>query len=602
MKYLIWAICLLVSTTVIGQRNQDATLAQQYLRNGEYEKAKVLYEKLHKKQPNSDYYFSRYLECIVSLEEYKEAEKVLKKQIKKNPKKVQLFVSYGNLYERQLDMPKADEQYRKAIKQLPADRYQITRLANEFIKLTKYDLALEAYQKGNKLLKDKFLFAYELADLYRRMGKSTEMVENYLNSLTVQPQRLPSIKTLFQRSLGEEDYKELQQQLYTRIQENPNETIFVELLTWVFLQKKDYKNALRQAKALDRRLEENGGRIYRLGTTAANEKDYDAAILAYDYIIEKKGKTNTYYLDAKRESLKCKRNKLVSGFDYTKEDLLVLETEYETFLNEFGRNKNTGKIIYELADLEAFYLNNLDKAISLLDSMLAYPGLHRHLKAETKISLADFYLMRGEIWESTLLYSQVDKDFKEDVLGQMARFKNAKLSYYNGDFEWAQGQFNVLKASTSKLIANDALDLSVFIMDNLALDTTPLPTQMYAAADLLAFQNKTEEAFEKLTILRNLYPKHALEDDILYAEAHLYLKERDVNKAVEKLQEIIDNHPKSIRLDNSLFELAELYEKHLKDNEKAKNLYEKIILDHSGSTYAVKARKRYRILNGEKVE
>lgn len=600
---LFWIGGLMLCFSIIGfsQSPQTAKLAQQYFRNGEYEKAAELYQKLYQAQSYSDFYFTRYLATLVALQNFSKAEKLLKKRIKKYPNKTQLYVDYGNLYEQQYESQKADAKYQEAIAKLPAERYQIIRLANAFVKLTKYDLALQTYERGGKILKDKYLFAYELGDLYRRKGETKSMIENYLNALVQNPTRLSSMKTLFQRYLGDEDFKELQVQLYDRIQQDATSTVYPELLTWLFIQRKDYKNALRQVRAMDRRLKENGGRVYRLAQTAARDKDYPTAVKAYNYIVENKGRQNTYYLEAKREILRCKRSQLVAGYNYSLEDLRILEKEYEEFLTEFGHNKSTGGIILELAELEALYINDLDKATDLLDEMVRFPDLRRQLKAEAKIALADYYLMQGERWEATLLYSQVDKDFKDDILGQLARFKNAKLSYYTGDFQWAQDQFSVLKASTSKLIANDALDLSVFIMDNLGLDTTIGPMLKYARADLLVFQNQFEQAFITLDSIKTLYPKHSLEDDIYYTKAKIYLKKKALNKAAEMFNYIIANFPESIRLDNALFELGDLYENHLDKKEEAQELFKRIITEHSDSTFAVEARKRFRALRGEVV-
>lgn len=592
-------VVLLFSVTAVAQ---ESRLAQQYFQNGEYEKAAVLFEKLFAQNEHNDYYFSRYVDCMIALEQYGEAEKVIKKQLKQYPDEISLYVTYGNLLEQQFKDAEAKEQYEKAIKKLPADRFAITKLANSFIGLAKYDLAIAAYERGSQLVKDDDVFSYNLGDLYRRKGDSAKMIEHYLNSLDANPNRISTIQTLFQRSLTKDDYKELQKQLYTRIQEKQNALQYPELLTWVFIQDKDYSNAFRQVKALDRRLKENGGRVYNLAQIAANDGDYDAAIEAYDYIVETKGVTSSFYLDAKREGLQVKRNKLVEGFNYTPEELVALEREYTTFLTEFGQTKATAQIVLELAELEAFYLNNLDKAIQLLSEMVTYPGINPNVQAHGKLRLADFYLMQGERWEATLLYSQVDKAFLDDLLGHEARFRNAKLSYYTGDFQWAQAQFDVLKASTSKLIANDALDLSIFIMDNLGLDTSSVPLKMYASADLLVFQNRFQEAFQRLDSLQMLFPNHGLEDDIWYMEAQIYKKKRDYEAASARLQQIIDKYPDGIRTDNSLFELANLYETHLNDLEKAKMFYEKIFIDYSGSTFAVEARKRYRILRGDDVQ
>jgi TolA-binding protein len=209
--------------------------------------------------------------------------------------------------------------------------------------------------------------------------------------------------------------------------------------------------------------------------------------------------------------------------------------------------------------------------------------------------------MRGERWEATLLYSQVDKAYKDDVLGHEARFKNAKLSYYFSDFDWAKAQFNVLKSSTSKLISNDAIDMDVFIMENTGLDSTTEALSYYAAAELLVLQNRFDEAFLKLDSLRRLFPDHTIEDDIYYLKAQVYKKQRQFDKAVDMYEKIIANYKEDIRADNSMFEMATLFEGPLKNKEKAKELYEKLFNDFSGSTLAVEARKRFRILRGDKL-
>ena len=597
MRFITFVfLAILLPTLLFGQ---ESKLAQQYYQNGEYEKAAILYKKLYDKNNNNDYYFQKYIDCEISLENYDKCEETIKKQIKKNPKSINLYVTYGNLYERQYKDDLAQEQYQKAIRKLEPDRFAISKLANAFSNLTKYELATETYEKGAELLKDKNIFAYNLGELYRKKGDNPKMIESYLSSLKENPSRLNSLKTMFQRYLMEEDFTILQTQLYEKIQEEPDAEYYPELLTWVFIQRKDYTNALRQAKALDRKLNENGGRVFRLAEIAFNDKDYDAAIDAYDYIITDKGKASSFYIEAKRESLTCKREKLVTGFDYTEDDLRVLEQQYEGFLQEFGKMKTTATIIAELADLEAFYLNDLEKAIGLLNEMIGFPGINRIVQANGKLSLADFYLMKGEIWEASLLYSQVDKDFKDDVLGHEARYRNAKLSYYAGDFEWAQTQFDILKASTSKLIANDALDLSIFIMDELGLDSIATPLKLYGEADLLVFQNRFSEAFEKLDTIQRTYPAHTLEDDIFYTKAKVHIKKREYVKAAAMFQEIVDKYPEGIRGDNALYEMGMLYENQLNDLEKAKTIYEKIFTEYSGSTFAVDARKRYRTLRGD---
>ena len=578
---------------------QSSKLANQYYLDGEYEKAADMYKMLFQKSTQSDHYFNRYIECLLALEDYSGAESTIRQKIKSHPNNPNFHVSLGNVLERQNKFEDADAEFLLAIESLPPEVSKITKLGNSFIVVAKYDLAIRTYEKGATLLKNPGIFSYNLADLYRRKGDTNKMIEYYMISLINNPNRMGSIQSILQRSLAKDDFDILLEKIYGLLQENPDTDYFPEMLAWVFIQKKDYKSALRQIKALDKRLDENGNRVISLAQVAANARDYKTAIDAYEYIVDAKGPSSRYYLEAKRSALSNKKKLLLREYEPTNESFQSLQAEYITFLDKAGWNKNTASIVNDLAKLEAFHLNDLDTAIIILNDLIGYPGVNQHIKANAKLSLADYYLMKGEIWESTLLYSQVDKQFQEEILGQEARFRNAKLSYYNGDFEWAQTQFDVLKASTSKLIANDALDLSIFIMDNLGLDTTDHPMTVFADADLLIFQNRFDEAIEQLNILSNIYPDHGLQDDIKYSKAQIAMKRRDYSGAAVIFQDIIDNHTEEIRADNSMFALAELYENQLDDVQKAQELYERIFIEFSGSTFSIEARKRYRILRGD---
>ena len=580
---------------------QDPRLAFQYMQDREFEKAAELFKILADKTQGNDYYFSQYLECLMQLEQYDAAKKAIEQEIKRRPKDMELFITQGMLLERMGDGEAADKQYAKAIKNMPEDKYTIMKLGSGFTKASKYELAIQVYEKGEEAFKEERPFSYNLADLYRRKGEAGKMIYHYLNSLERSPSSLESIKNIFQRYLGEDDYSELQKQLYQRAQADQSSPLYPELLAWMFIQRKDFRNALRQVKSIDQRLDETGIRVFNLGQSAVVEKEYDIAIEAFEYIVQEKGRNSRYYIEAKKASLNAQRRKITTGFSYEVADLKRLESEFTSFLEEFGYNSLTAPIIMELADLQAYYLNDLQAAIYTLENLVQYRGVNREVLANAKLDLGDFYLMSGDRWEATLLYSQVDKDFGEEILGQEARFRNARLSYFVGDFEWAQSLFNILKASTSRFVANDALDLSVFIMDNLGLDSTDLPLKFYSQADLLIFQNRFDEALSNISELRTQFPDHQLEDDVLYLEGQIYRRRGEYLKAVEKFQKIVDDYPEEIRADNALFALAEMYENQLLDPDKARTYYEQLFLEYNSSTFAIDARKRYRILRGDSI-
>ena len=598
---LLFLICF-VGSSLQGQQ-QEVNLAKYYYQSGEYEKSAQIYKRLSDKAGFNELYFNQYIESLMALERYEEAEGEIGRMLENRPNVVQLYVTRGNLFER-LGLPEeADEQYEDAISRLTNRGGDISNLGNAFVRLAKYDLALKAFLRGEELTGNSGAYSYSLAEIYRRKNDKAMMIHYYLNSQMAQSRRLPSVQSYFSRFLGsDEDYEILRKKLYEKVQTDPDNVFFPEMIQWVFVQTKAYDRALRQARALDRRLNENGSRVFSISQVASNARDYDSAISGFNYIVETKDPSSSYFIDAKKELLKNKRRKLVRASSYTPEDLRDLRNEYESFLNDLGWDKRTALIVLEYADFHGRFLNQLDTAIIILNGLLDYPGLNNYVKANAKLNLADYYLMDGEIWEATLLYSQVDKEFREDHLGERARFKNAKLSYYIGDFEWAQEQFDILKSATTRLISNDAIDLSVFIMDNANLDTTYAPLQLFAEAEMLFFQNRIEDAMMKLDSINTMFPGHTLADDVYFVKANSYVSQNKFDQAAELYKRIIDEHTDEIRADNAMYALAELYENQLGRPEDAMGLYERLFIDHPDSTFAIDARKRFRLLRGDKIQ
>ncbi len=597
-KFSVFVFCFLISVVAFAQQSK---LATQYYANGEYEKAASLFQQLYEKESGNEYYFQKLTECMITLKQYDAVRDIIQKEIKKKPEDLTLVVALGNLHERMSQPELAEKQYKNAINKLDKNPQNIDKLGRSFIGYSLFDEAILSYEKGIELTKDKKSYALNLADLYRRIGQPKKMIMQYLLSVEQFKGNLDYLKQTFEKNLTDDEIKELQTQIFVVMQDEPEQLLYPELLEWTYIQQKDYKKALRQSKALDRRLEGSGEKVFNLGNVALNDEDYDTAIDAFGYVTENYSINSSYYLNAKRALLNSKKNKITKSFTYTKEDLLSLESEYKTFLETYGKNSQTALLMIEYADFEALYMNDLTLAKDILREMTEFGGIQPPDVATAKLKLGDYYLMDGDRWEASLLYSQVDKTFKEGVLGEDARYKNAKLSYFTGDFEWAQQQFDILKSATSRLISNDAIDMNVFIMDNLNLDTTDVTLGMYASAELLVFQNKYDAAFIKLDSVALLFPEHSLVDDILYTKAMMYKRIKQPEKAIELFNTIIEKYPEEIRCDNAIYELAKMYDFQLNDPKRAQELYFKLFTEFTGSTFAIDARKRYRVLRGDEI-
>jgi tetratricopeptide (TPR) repeat protein len=601
MKYsiLIFIIAFL-NFNVFGQEDKTQALARQYFQNGDYKKAAQMFEELYGNNPNNYYYYNSLFTSYIRLNDYNSAEKIVKKQIKKNKDDVKYLVDLGFVYSQDNQSKKAETQFQEAIDKLTANENEIRTLANKFISFRQDEFVIATYEKGNTLLNDETRFAFDLGNAYLRADKPEKAVENWLLVVDKKPFMQQSVQTMFSNNLDQKGLSDaLETQLYGYIQKQPSRDEFPEMLIWLFTNQKDFKSALIQAKALDKRKNEDGGRIYKLALDAVQEKEYDAAIDGFEYIV-KKGEQYRFYAISKSEILRARKLKITAG-KYTEEDLLALQASYNAFLEKYSINPRVAETVRDLANLEARYLFNLDRAIELLEALLEHPQLSKKVRNEVKLDLGDFYLLNGEIWESTLLYAQVDKDEKDSPIGEDARFRNARLSYFKGEFQWAQAQLGILKGATSELVANDALKLSVFIMDNLGLDTTTTTMEMYASAELLAMQNKKDAALIALDKILTQFPNHALVDDIYFKKSTILLTQRKYKKAIENLELLLVNHSEDILADDAIFRIGEIYQKDLNNNEKAMEFYKRIITDFSNSVLVVEARKRFRTLRGDDV-
>jgi outer membrane protein assembly factor BamD (BamD/ComL family) len=305
------------------------------------------------------------------------------------------------------------------------------------------------------------------------------------------------------------------------------------------------------------------------------------------------------YIDARIGVLYAHYLKVTTTNDYTDKDLVELEEEYLSALEKYGKNSSTIVIMRYLGHLQGFYLDKSEDAISLLWEAVSIPNAARQYVAECKIELADILLLTGDVWEAKLLYAQVEKSFKNDPIGFEAKYRNAKLSFYIGEYAWAKAQLDVLKAATSKLIANDALFLSVLISDNLGTDSISPALDLYAKADLLLYRNQHEEALIMLDSIMTLASYHAIFDEVVMKKAEIKIKQQKFAEASLLLMDIVDNYAYDITADNALFMLAELNETHLGNPEEAQILYQKLLTNYPGSLFVVESRKRFRKLRGD---
>lgn len=577
-------------------RQVDEQLAYKFLNDKEYDKAADIYQQLY---VNRGYYhyFSQYVECLILLDKLDEAEKELRSFVKTdntiNKWKSNVALAYVLLRKNEKD--KSDKILKKLINELPEDKNLFNQIANGMRAKDFNEFAIMLYDRGSGISSMNYKFFMEKAQTYQTMMNFEKATENYLFHLEESPDDYDVVKSrmsfMLRYNIDDSVIDDMRFVLLKKAQDNMDNEIFAELLVWFALQMKDYEIALDQEIALDRRFGDREYDIIYLAKIARDNEQYDIAIKAYDYLV-RKTQEGAYYEEAVVGLIEVQYQSVVSSKSgETAEFYSEFEKRIEKECLELNISDKTAPILVIRADILAFRLDEIEKAIEILENALNL-NLSKLNKSRLKMKLADIYLFKEEVWEATLLYSQVDKSMKEEPIGHEARFKNAQLRYYIGEFDWALAVLNILKSATSKLIANDAMTLSLMITDNLEYDTVAL--RRLAKADFYIYQKRYELANQMLDSVNVYNPNEVSMPCLLMRKAQMAFDNNDYEMADSLYKRVYQGYADSYIADEALLKDAILLEKFLDRKEEAMECYAKLIDDYASSVFVAQARNAYR--------
>ena len=500
------------------------------------------------------------------------------------------------LYTQEGKADKADKLFNQILRDLPDNRNTIVNIAALFQNKALFNYSMAVLDKGAKINTEHDPLYMERASLCQSMNNYSDSFEYYLLELERKPDKYNTVKSRFYTMLLYDVNKsiadEMRIALLRKTQEKPDNNEYASLLVWFAIQQEDYETALTQCLSLDRRNNDQDQQIVGLADICYNNGQFELARTAYDHV-SRKGKINPFYGQALIGSINAENQILRSDPTTSLKSYEKLSEKIGEAYNDVGSKEYPGLAEIQ-ADIMTYRLSQSEQAIALLQQAIEQT-YDKNQVNQLKLKLADIYLYNNEVWEATLLYSQVDKAMKEAPLGHEARFRNARLRYFIGEFAWAETQLNVLKAATSKLIANDAMSLALIIGDNLEADTTGTELKRLARADFKIYQQKDEQALPILDSVSHdgneISRPHAL-----YRIAEIKEKNQEYTDANSLYLQIVNDFPDSYMADDALMRAALLEDQQLRDKEAAKQHYEQLIDQYPTSLYTAQAKKNYRKL------
>ncbi|MDO6490153.1 MULTISPECIES: tetratricopeptide repeat protein [unclassified Cellulophaga] len=576
---------------------QNSFLAKQYFDDGDFDKAVIFYEKLVKENPRRSDYQTFLISCYQQLERYSDAEKQIQQNLQSNNPHPVYYIDLGHNYTLQGNDAEATKYYDLAYSKVaenPRDGYG---LAYRFQKYSLLEYAAKTYSKAMELNPD-LDFNFQLARIYGEQGNVEKMFYSLLNIIGKNPDKMPTvIRSLDDFITSDSDYRNniILKKLILRNAQRTPDIIWNEMLSWLFIQQKQFNSAFSQEKAIYKRSQESSlRRLQTLANICVDENQKETAQEVYNYIVTNSTREDNIKLYAELQrielDLELSENKNIE----------IAQKSYNYLLETYGYKTHTILLQLKYANFLAFKKNNSEEAITVLKKTLELQ-LNKYEEAKIKMTLADILVYNKRFNEALIYYTQIQKNLKNDILAQNARFKVAKASFYKGDFDWALAQLKVLRSSTSQLIANDAMQLSLLISDNSLQDSTKTALKKYATADLLAYQNKTTEAITALDDILVNHKGEKIEDEALLKQAELLIQQKKYEKAEFNYLKIIEFYASGILADDAHYALGELYRTILHKPEEAKYHYEKIIYGYQDSYYFPLSRKEFRKLRGDAI-
>ena len=597
--FLLIPFFSIFSEIALAQNHSQVFLANEYVSKGEIEKALEVYQELAKKRTNLPLIHRNYFELLISTKDFKKAGQHIRKMVRFFPGNLYYEVDRGLLYKAEGKQNEAERYLMRLVRANASVKKNIQQLSRYLYQKRMYDWAEKSYLEARKAQSNPELFRYELANLYSISNQKKKMIEEYLAVLNKDRSNISYIKSVWQRVLRDpKDLEDLEGRLIELAQENQGNLLYNELLMWTYLQQKNYYGAFIQARSIEKRKNGKGEKIYEIGNIAFSNGEFETAIEIYDHLINNY-RGSVYYSLGRKKRIEAQTQHIERQFPVDLDAIHRLIWEYDRLIEDIGVNPTSLASQRNKAMLHAFYLGQYDSATIILEQVVKNPRTPKRLRMQSKLSLGDIYILSEKPWESALLYAQVEKEMKDSPIAYEAKLKNAKLSYYKGDFELAKGHLDILKEATSREIANDAMSLSLLIKDNTGLDSTETAMRRYAAIDLLVYQNRKDEALKAVDLMLKDYAGHSLEDELLWLKANILHQTGQFGQGVESLELLIKEFPDDILIDDAIFLAAKILEENLEDKSRAMEYYKQLMLEHPGSIYTAEARKRFRMLRGD---
>ena len=577
-------------------------LAQGFEESGEWDRAVTLYEYLCTLEPNNFLFLDGLQRSYTQIKEYDKAIKVIRRWLVVQPRDVNKMTTLGGLYYDSGAEEAADSVWKLVIATEPQSMQLYRIVANEMLEHRLYDQSIRTYLDGRAVSKNDAEFADELGNLYSALQQYSSATTEYLRLIKTTPEQLSLVQSRLSiftaKPEGIRAASETVREESNKFQDN---SALHRLYAWLLAEEHSYAPALEQYRIIDRRTNANGNEIFNFAQRLHQEHAYETAAEAFKEIIDEHKNSSLLpsarygYARAVEEQIALHDTVAPSSGVRTSYNTPI--QMYESIAAENGNPDLAAQALFRIGVIKFDKLFDLDGAFYAFSRLKKLP-LTINLIHDAELKIGDIQTARNDLALARTEYDQLSK-ISLVVYQDQAAFKLAELNYFEGKFDAALSILKRFNANLGTDLANDALQLQYFIQENNT--SAPQALTEFAKADLLLRQHKYSESLVQFQDIVKHYSTALLVDDAMMKIGELYIVMQRPQEAISAFHFIADSIQLSILKDRAQFKIAEICQRVLNNKTQAIEAYEKLLSQFPNSLYVEEARKRIRLLRGDKL-
>lgn len=609
-------VLLLVAATGTRSQTPDVQakfrLAQGFEQAGEFERALDLYRELLTRDPRNYVFFDAVQRTATQLKRYDEAIAVIRARLEQFPTDIPLHAMLGTaLYRAGLEQ-EAMETWDRTILLDPENVQTYRTVASVLIENRLLDRAADVYRKGRTHSKDPSVFSLELAQLLAGAMDYAGATGEYLRWLQQNPQQLGFVQNRMATFSWKKDGRTAAiATVRNALGSRPDDLQLYELLGWLYLEGKDFAQALDTYRQIDKLSRANGVAILGFADRVFRERAFEVAASAYEEALH--GQLPAPRIPQARYGAACAAKELQASADSSQLWILSMgrpasesRTRYAgplaafaTITEEYPETEYAAKALYQMAMIQLQQYYDLDQSRLLLEKVLNEPAATPSLRTDVRLRLGEIAVARADTLHAAEAFGAVAAmPSATPDQSDEARLRLAELAFFNGRFNDAMGMLDSISVNPRRDFANDALSLHVLLEENALV--APAALAAYGRAEYLARQRKNSEAIGLFLDLVRQFPRAPLVDDALQRVGALYTHAGMFAEAVSTYDRLLTELREQCRMpDRALFSKAEVLHFGLRRLPEAVTTYERLLVEFPSSVLATEARHRIRLIRGE---